>query len=167
MYTKNVIHILSALILIVFSVKGLAMSFFGSSSSDKNKEEIIIFGGMEGQLLFEGKPAAGAEVKLWTKWDSSDGDTVVVTSDENGHFQFEEQKGTYKSSAFTQLVINQQITATYQGDEYLIWNFSSLKVFNEGALGYNPKNLMCELTNDREYYEEGAISLFTSCSWDN
>lgn len=138
------------------------MGLFGLFSK---KENIIIFGGMEGQILLNGEPAAGAQIKLWTKWNSPEGDTLIVKTDEKGQFELPEQTGQYRPSAFAQLVISQQITVNYQRNEYLIWNFSSLSPLDEGSLGYQPQNLTCELSDEREPYEEGAITLITSCHW--
>lgn len=155
--------IVLALITMSVSINGFSMGFFGLFAK---KETIVVFAGMEGRILLNDQPAANANVTLWTKWNSPEGDKVKVKTDEQGRFSLPQQTGEHKQSAFSQLVITQQITINYQGNDYLIWNFSSLSPIDEGSLGYQPQNLTCELSDERKPYEQASMTLFTSCKWD-
>lgn len=144
------------------------MSFFGSSNSDKNKEEIVVFSGMDGQIVFNGEPVPNAKVTLYLKWKDQQGETHIVNSDDNGFFSLSERKDLHNFNTFSKLVIVQQITITYMDNDYLVWNLSkfSTGLFDEFD-GSAPKNLICELTSEPHTEPLKRMIRSTSCKWES
>ena len=69
------------LFFVSFSTEGMTMSIFS-----KPTEEVVVCSAMEGQLTFEGKPAAGAKIVRWSAWKDEEGESETFYADEHGHF---------------------------------------------------------------------------------
>lgn len=164
MIAKTKFALLFTVILIGLSTNGFSMGFFGLFAK---KEEIVIFGGIQGRILLNGEPAAGAQIKLWTKWNSPEGNTLIVKTDENGRFELPEQTAQYRPSPFAQLVISHELKVNYKGETYPIWIASARTGYTEGMLGFQPKNFVCELTQEKAYFEREQVNLFSTCQWDD
>lgn len=156
--------IVVAFILIGFPTQSFSMGFFGLFAK---KEEIVVFAGMEGQIRLNGQPAAGANVTLFTKWNSLQGDRVTVKTDANGYFQLDEQTDQYKPSPFAELVITHEIKVDYKKKSYPIWIASARTGYVEGMLGFKPNNLTCELTQEKAYLEREQVQILSTCQWDD
>lgn len=165
MITTQSVRLFLLVILFSFSVKGVSMSFF--SSNDNKKEQIVIFSGMEGQLLFNGKPAKNTEIKIWTQWKNEEGETTTVTTDDAGNYQIPVEMDDYSSNPLAQLVVSQRITAVYEGNEYVIWNLGKFtaNMFDEFG-GSKPSAIQCEITDDLTPYRFDSVVMETSCVWD-
>ena len=136
--------------------------FFGGE-----KKEAVLFSPLEGKITFNGKPAAGAKVKLWFAWQDKEGEFFYYNTDENGFFKIPGHTTTYKETPLAQLVITQEIIVEHEGKPYEMWSMSKMdpSIFSE--LGGEPINLRCELTNDLTTVRGNHSLGGTACTWDS
>lgn len=160
------VHVLSLvaalalfLSLMVYSPKGVSMSLFKS-------EEVWIFSPMEGVVTFEGRPAAGAKIVRVVKWQSDEGETDEVVTDEAGRFRLSGMTRNLRQMLPAEFVAYQDLYVHYQGEEYHVWVMSKREKGKFGELGGEPVNLRCELTDEIERIEIDRGLLGTSCKWD-
>lgn len=134
--------------------------FFGGE-----QVEAVLFSPLEGHLTFQGKPAAGATLLLWTAWKDKTGETDAFTANNDGYFSIPAKIVTYQQNPLSQFSVGQRMTVTYQGKEYLIWRGGKSNTHLYGELGGRPQDLTCELTNpDMEAHVEYAL-IETLCKW--
>lgn len=149
------------LILVLYAYKGITIFLF----SGGEVIEAVLFSPIEGHLTFQGKPAAGAKLRLWLAWKDKEGEFFSYTADEQGFFQIPKHVVSYKQNPLAQLVISQEINVEYQGNTYEIWVMSKRDPAEFTELGGRPENLTCELTTDlrtvRGFRSLGGIA----CSW--
>ncbi len=130
------------------------------------RTEIVVFSPMAGRLLFEGRPVSGAELKLWVKWKDKKGETYHYKADDSGFFSIPQINDTYRDSPLAQLVITQEITVEYRGESYLIWTLSKGNGELNAEYGGEPKNLVCELTEELRAIRTDDALLGARCTWE-
>ena len=138
------------------------MSFFFKGK----KVEAVLFSPLEGKLTYKGKPAANAKITLWTAWKDDIGETDIYHADEQGNFSIPQKNMTYTRNFLAQLVMEQQLTVLFQGQEVVIWEFSKMGAGPFVELGGRPVNLRCELTNDDKTVRGDGSLGGTRCVWD-
>jgi hypothetical protein len=150
-----------ALLAAVYVSQGAAMSiFFGGE-----KTEVVLFSPLEGKLTYNGKPAAGAKLRLWIAWKDQEGETESFTADEHGQFSIPKRTTVYRKTPLAQLSVGQTITVEYSGNEYLIWKAGKSSPELYGELGGRPQNVHCELTKqEMDVHLEHSL-LETLCEW--
>jgi len=134
----------------------------------KGKEvEAVLFSPLEGKMTYQGKPAAGATIKLWVAWKDKEGQTEEYTVGDNGDFSIPKKTVVYKANPLAQLVIKQKLTVFFEGQEFNIWALSKMEeaVFTE--LGGKPINFTCELTNDEKTVRGNRSLGGTRCTWES
>lgn len=131
------------------------------------KNEAVLFSPLEGKITFEGKPASGATLKLWTSWKDQVGETDLYTTDINGFFAIPAKIIEYKSNPLAQISIGQMITVEYNGMEYIIWKAGKSSTTLYGELGGRPENVTCELTKEEMDTHLESSLLETLCVWSN
>lgn len=137
--------------------------FFG----DKKKVEAVLFSPLNGKLMFHGKPASGAKIKLWLAWKDQEGEYEYFTADEDGYFSIPKRTALYDESPLFQISIGQMVTVEFKGQEYVIWRGGKSTTHLYGELGGRPENVICEITKDEMHtYLEHSL-LETSCEWSN
>lgn len=129
------------------------------------KVEAVLFSPLEGQLTLNGKPAANAKIKLWYAWEDKKGSTFHYTTDENGFFEIPKHSAMYKPFFLAQLVISQEITVEYEGASYQIWLGSKRDPAEFAELGLQPKNIVCEMTNEQAIFRGVSSMAATTCIW--
>lgn len=135
--------------------------FFGGE-----KKEAVLFSPLEGKITFEGKPAAGAKIKLWFAWKDKEGESEYFTADNQGYFSIPTKTAVYKQTPLAQISIGQMITVDFNGKEYLIWRGGKSSTHLYGELGGQPQNVTCELTTEEmDAHLENAL-IETLCKWD-
>lgn len=135
--------------------------FFGGE-----KVEAVLFSSLEGKLTVEGKPAAGAKIKLWFAWKDKEGEFHHYTADDNGFFSIPVHTVSYKQNFLAQLVVSQEITVEHKGKEYEMWSMSKMDPAEFTELGVKPVNLRCELTNELETIRGNNSLGGTVCNWE-
>lgn len=132
------------------------MSMLGSKS--------CVFSEVQGVLLVNGKPAAGAIVKRQVEYQDKESDQTVT--DAAGRFSL---PALYQGSATrllpAEFVAAQSLIVEYQGQEYKIWSNTKRKPEENAELGGQPLNLRCELTAELQLHREFGSILRTNCSW--
>lgn len=159
---KVLIVVLVGIVFFTFVASGVAMT----SLIRGEKTEIVVFSPMEGRLLFEGRPVSDAELELWVKWKDKKGETYHFRTDESGLFSIPRITDTYRDSPLAQLVITQEITVEYRGESYLIWTLSKGSGKLNVEFGGEPKNLVCELTEDLRPIRTDDALLGARCTWE-
>ena len=135
--------------------------FFGGK-----KEEVVLMSPFSGQLLFEGKPAANAKVKLLLKWKDKVGEQFEYQADANGMFEIPLHKVVTKINPLAQLVVRQEINVEYGNGTFLIWKVGKMNFDLYSEFGGPPQHLQCELTTDLQTFSRNSMFCGTSCSWD-
>lgn len=135
---------------------------FGKSK----KVEAVLFSPLEGQLTLNGKPAANAKIKLWYAWEDKKGSTFHYIADENGFFKIPKHSAMYKPFFLAQLVISQEITVEFEELTYQIWQGSKQNPSEFAELGLQPKNIVCEMTNEQAIVRGVSSIAATTCKWD-
>ena len=129
------------------------MSFFFKGQ----EVEAVLFSPLEGKITYQGKPAAGAKIKLWVAWKDEEGETESYQTDDQGNFSIPKKTMTYKRNPLAQLVIKQRLTVFFEGKEFDIWEFSKMEEAIYTELGGRPENLTCELTNDEKTDRKSVV----------
>lgn len=132
-----------------------------------NVVDVVLFSPMEGKITYQGKPAAGAKIKLWTAWKDHTGETETYQTDDQGNFSIPVKTMTYKENPLVQLVIKQRLTVFFEGQEFVIWEFSKMEEAAFTELGGRPINLTCELTNEEKTVRGNGSLGGTSCTWES
>ena len=124
-----------------------------------------LFSGMTGVINYEGKPAAN--VRLLRKIEGKDIDETIT--DENGQFEFKAvyQKKSLLNLLPTEFVIQQDIIAFKDGQEYGMWSGVKRQKEENAESRGEPLVVTCELTlEDRNYLTVNGGSIFSLCTWD-
>lgn len=134
--------------------------FFGGE-----KKEAVLFSPLEGKLTFNGKPAAGAKLKLWLAWKDQEGESEYFSVDDNGFFSIPKRTVTYKENPLAQMSIGQMATVEFNGENYLIWRGGKSNTHIYGELGGRPENVTCELTKEELDAHLDHALIKTRCVW--
>ncbi len=115
----------------------------------------VMFSEVQGVVLKDGKPVAGAKVVREYTWawnDASQKDEIITGTD--GKFQF---TLTNRLSLLTSIfphepVIHQKITITSESKEYLAWRFSKHDYDENGELNGKKIAIACDLGNKKGFH---------------
>lgn len=130
------------------------------------KVEAVLFSPLQGKMMYNGKPAAGAKIKLWVAWKDKEGETELYYVDDQGNFNIPKKTVIYKDNPLVQLSVGQEVTVEYQGKEILIWKAGKSSSHLFGELGGQPVGLTCELANNEEMTAHLDHALVkTLCKW--
>lgn len=114
----------------------------------------VMFSKVQGVVLKNGKPIAGAKVTRYYKWGATDDEKTEETStDKNGNFSF---PSTSKFSILRSMlphepVIFQEIIIHHEGEKYTAWRFTKHDYGENDELDGTPINLKCELTQEKGF----------------
>ncbi len=134
----------------------------------KKKETGCVFSGFDGQLLYEGEPAADAVLIRKYELFGRKGEDKATT-DSNGHFQFDSVFWEFTEPYLTPtgFLVHQQIFVQYQNAETQIWG--GAKVEPTELYEFNnqrPNNLVCEITAGAKRVNTGKRGFIgTNCHW--
>lgn len=135
--------------------------FFGGE-----KVEAVLFSPLEGKLTFEGKPAAGAKIKLWLAWKDKEGEFHDYVADDQGFFKIPKHVASYKQNPLAQLVISQNLKVSYAENSFEIWDMSKRDPAEYTELGGKPVNFTCELTQELSTIRGRRSLGGIACKWD-
>lgn len=145
------------LVFLIQPVEVFAMSILSAGKS-------CVFSEVNGVLLFNGAPAAGAIVKRQVEYQDKDSDQA--TADEAGRFSL---PALYQRSVTkflpAEFVVAQSLVVEYQGQEYKIWSNTKRKSEENAELGGQPLDLRCEITAELQLHREFGSILRTNCTW--
>ncbi len=134
-----------------------ALMFFGK------KVTVYPFSGFEGQILYQGQPAAYAKVKRTYDWDGTLHEETVET-DEQGKFSFD-SVSVETRLGISQFVSAQDIYVDYKGKTTEIWTCGKIEEEEFGEFGGEPEEFICELTNDQKAMRLPRGAVGTNCVW--
>ena len=149
----------SFLIITLYSIKGVAMSFFSAT-------EVVLFSPMSGVITFEGKPVENAKIVVHVYWKDEVGEKEDFHTNEQGEFDIPQKKIRTRIPPLAEFVVTQQISVFFSGEEYVIWSKAVMGTDEYGGLGGNPVNVKCELTDKRVKQKDFHGLFSTSCTWD-
>jgi len=114
---------------------------------------ISLFSQVNGQVLLEGKPIAGAEVTR-TAIYKQDNHVETTVSDQNGSFHFDAlDVHSVNRILPSEIVVTQKITIHYDGKDYLAWKTVKRSAEeNDELSGYLGK-LVCDLSASEKQTE--------------
>ena len=158
----------SALILLVL---WLSSAVYGDEGMGlfKKREAGCVFSGFEGQLLYEGEPAADAVLIRKYELFGRKGEDKTI-ADAKGNFEFDSVFWEFTEPFMTPtgFLVHQQIFVQYQNTETQIWGGAKGKTHEFSEFNGEPTDLICELTNKPkrvDIEEYGFIT--TRCVWKN
>ena len=131
------------------------------------KDTGYAFSGFEGQLLYKGEPAAGAEMtRTWDLFGDKGEDTVVADSE--GNFKFDSVVVKFRTPllAAFDFLAHQAIQVKFGEESYQIWGGG--KVSKEEYYEFNgmPKNFYCEVTEPPRRVDTASSGfVVTNCHW--
>jgi len=129
------------------------------------KENVCLFTGFTGQITYQGKPAANAQVLVRNEFNGAATELEFAT-DEQGIFQFDSIYGQSKKYSLAQFVSYQEIYVNYAGQEYRIWGGGKLNGQEFYEFGGTPGLVTCELTEEiRTLDLARGDGLLTNCHW--
>ena len=132
-----------------------------------NKKEIVYpFSGFDGQLLYKGEPAAGAQ--LTRSYDMfGEKFEETITADEEGRFAFSSIAKEFRAPMMrpVNFLVSQEINVHYKGVRYDIWSGSKFQKGEFEEFGGEPKDFICELIEDMRTIEFGLSFFGTNCKW--
>lgn len=115
-----------------------------------------LFSEVNGRLLLNGQPAAGATVEreyYWRWGEKNYKDTVVADSDGRFHFPVATGRTLFGMLMIHQPVIEQKMKVDHQGKSYDIWEFMKMDYDFDSELARagrskRPLRLVCRLEQD-------------------
>ncbi len=115
----------------------------------------VMFSEVQGMVLKDGKPVAGAKVVRSYKWawnDAKQKDEVIT--DASGKFRFKIAK---RMSLITSIfphepVVNQEIIIHYGNKQYKAWFFFKRDYEENSELNGKPINIKCEISTEEGYH---------------
>ncbi|SBT17883.1 hypothetical protein MGA5115_01999 [Marinomonas gallaica] len=157
----------SALILLVL---WLSSTVYGDEGMGlfKKKEAGCVFSGFEGQLLYQGEPAADAVLIRKYELFGRKGEDKTI-ADAAGNFEFNSVFWEFTEPFITPtgFLVHQQIFVQYQNTETQIWG--GAKVEPPELYEFNnqqPNNLVCEITDGARRVNTGERGFIgTNCHW--
>jgi hypothetical protein len=120
----------------------------------------VMFSEVQGVVLKEGKPVAGAKVVrefIWAWNDASQRDEV--TTDASGKFKFDlASRVSLITSIFPhEPVISQKIKIIHHGKVYIAWDFTKHDYDENGELDGKKINIKCELEKNEGYHINTSV----------
>jgi hypothetical protein len=112
--------------------------------------KMVIFSAVQGRVLDNGKPVAGAQIERTFKWawkDESGSDTT--TTGTAGEFTLPAiERSSFLGSLLPhEPVIRQSITIRHGGKAYEAWLYNKHSYANNAELDGKPIRLVCKLEN--------------------
>ena len=132
-----------------------------------NKKEIVYpFSGFDGQLLYKGEPAAGAQ--LTRSYDMfGEKFEETITADEEGRFAFSSIAKEFRAPLFSpvEFLVYQDIFVKYHENKFHIWTAGKSAKEEYAEFNGTKVKINCELTNEPSGKSLPTILLVTSCNW--
>lgn len=136
-----------------------AMGFFDFA-------KVCIFSEVNGVVVHNGEPLAGAKLTRTVRWKKKD---LVdsTTSDADGRFKFDVLKVSASNKFLpVEPVIPQRITISHNGEEHVGWKTTKRDYDENGELAGKPLNLRCDLSGEMQHQEIGIRIIQGLCTWD-
>ena len=140
-----------AMLRYVGGILTFTLLFFTAVEKANAMGKLCIFSAVEGIVLNQNKPVAGAVINrkfVWT-WGKETGIDEAVT-DANGEFRL---PAIFRSSLLGSFLphqpfIEQTLLIQHQGREYKAWMFDKMDYEENGELKGKPISLVCRLENE-------------------
>lgn len=129
--------------------------------------EATLFSPVEGKITLNGKPAAGAKLRLYIAWKDNTEETFNYVADASGFFKIHRHSTTYRQTILAQLMITQMIIVEYSGSSHDVWLFSKKEPGDYAELNGKPINLVRELTNEERVIRGNGSLGGTLCTWES
>lgn len=115
-------------------------------------DSLVLFSEVQGTVLKDGRPVAGAELVQNVEWSGHGPDLPArrVVTDERGAFRFApiESRAGWRRLLPAQPMVLQTIVIRAGGFEYLAWRHGKDSYDTESEIEGRPLRLVCELTRE-------------------
>ncbi|GAA3584731.1 DUF4198 domain-containing protein [Marinobacter xestospongiae] len=113
-----------------------------------NKQDVLLFPPVKGLLTLEGEPVADVEIIREATYD--DVDSQTVNTDANGRFAFPEwiTRSSTPGEPLAEARLRQVIAAKYEGEYYVLWQYTTDRVDEEPVIAQRLANLDCDLADE-------------------
>jgi hypothetical protein len=128
-----------------FAEDVIAMSIFSKN---------VMFSEAIGKVTLNGVPIKGAQIERYYQWAWNDKEGIDNTiTDNNGGFRLSliENNSGISGLIPHEPLISQKITITYNGKEYIAWQYVKRNYDKNGELKGKPISLNCELSKEPEH----------------
>ena len=164
MNIKLFITITSLLTLMITAHVGWSLSVM-----DLFKKKYCVFSKFEGNMTYNGNPAAGAVITRKFTLDDIDnfGVTESTTVKEDGSFSFPSRWEKVRKPFIGEFRIRQRVWVEFNEDNILIWNHAKEEPEEYADFAGEYANLHCELTEELTSFEKDSLySVYTNCKWE-
>ncbi|WP_425261051.1 DUF6795 domain-containing protein [Rubrivivax sp. RP6-9] len=124
--------------------------------------KMVIFSAVQGRVLDNGKPVAGAQIEREFKWAWKDETgTDKATTGAGGEFSLPAiERSSFLGSLLPhEPVIRQSITIRHGGKSYEAWLHNKHSYANNAELGGKPIRLVCRLENPPQRRNDGIYGI--------
>lgn len=135
---------------LLFAAQGTAMA------------KMVIFSAVQGRVLDNGKPVAGAQIEREFKWAWKDETgTDATTTGADGAFALPAiERSSFLGSLLPhEPVIRQSITIRHAGKAYEAWLHNKHSYADNAELGGRPIRLVCRLENPPQRRNDGIYGI--------
>lgn len=133
------------------------------------KQDVVLFSRIEGQLLFERKPASAAKIIRRYIYDSKMPIEDYRIADENGFFEFPpiiRKDATVNS--LVQFVSHQEMVVEYEGKTYTIWGHGKMHVGENSEYDGRFRRVKCNINEDLNRVRlDNRDLVLTNCSFED
>lgn len=124
--------------------------------------KMVIFSAVQGRVLDNGKPVAGAQIEREFKWAWKDETgTDKTATGAGGEFSLPAiERSSFLGSLLPhEPVIRQSITIRHDGKSYEAWLHNKHSYANNAELGGKPIRLVCRLENPPQRRNDGIYGI--------
>jgi hypothetical protein len=134
-----------------FAVATLAVLFGSDAMALFSKK--VLFSRVEGQVLLNGEPVAGAEILQRAQLAGNEPIRASARTDTTGHFTLDEitRSGRMIDLLPTEVVVTQSISISHGNKEHEGWLHTKRNYDRNGELDGKPLQLVCELSEQPDF----------------
>ena len=140
------------------------------SVMDLFKKKYCVFSKFEGNMTYNGNPAAGAVIPT-RKFTLDDMDNFEVTESttvkEDGSFSFPSRWEKVRKPFIGEFRIIQEIWVEFNGENIPIWSHAKEEPDEYADFAGEYSDLRCELTDELTSFRKDYLyRVYTNCKWD-
>ncbi|UDL04768.1 carboxypeptidase-like regulatory domain-containing protein [Marinobacter sp. CA1] len=134
--------------LVIVLAAATATGVYAGMFSFLKKYDVLLFPSVEGRLTNQGEPLAGVEIIREATYDEVEAETVET--DTEGRFSFPEwtTRSNTPGKPLIEARLRQVVAAKYEGEYYILWQYTTDRIDEEPVISDLLKNLDCDIANE-------------------
>lgn len=148
----------------IIPAQGACMSI---PSLNPFKKEVYLMSPLKGQLVKDGQPLANTALEVMLSMPGGEQRTFAHQTDENGFFDLPAITEKMHVGPMTEFAIGQYVFALVDGEKVRFWYAGKREPekFAEFSPPGEAEELVCELTNENQFTDQGTGFIATKCQW--